>query len=127
MEFFINFENGSGLKYSTMDKFLNELRSEILDCIANGGTSFSVDVTADASCFQTETNPVQMILDAYHNALQDYSPEHLDVICENGHYHIMYHSRHDSFPVSGNIVAQEFVNTSALIEQLNQHHISYQI
>lgn len=127
MKFFINFENGSSMKYSDIESFINELRSEINDCMDNGGTSFSVDITADAPCFLTEQNYVQMILDKYQETLQNYSPEHLDVICENGYYYIMYHSRHDSFPVSENIVKKELVDKNILIEQLNQKHISYQI
>lgn len=44
-------DNGSGIKYRTKEDFLKEIALMINDCIANGGTYFSVDVETDASCF----------------------------------------------------------------------------
>lgn len=44
-------DNGSSIKYHTKEDFLNEIALMINDCIANGGTYFSVDVETDASCF----------------------------------------------------------------------------
>lgn len=44
-------DNGSGMGYYSKEAFLRELSLEIDDCIANGGTFFSVSVDADASCF----------------------------------------------------------------------------
>ena len=47
-------DNGSGMEYNTKEEFLKELSLEIDDCIANGGTYFSVSVDSDASCFYQE-------------------------------------------------------------------------
>ena len=44
-------DNGSGMKYTTKAGFLAEISAMIDDCIANGGTYFSVEVDTDASCF----------------------------------------------------------------------------
>lgn len=44
-------DNGSGMKYATKEEFLKEMSLMIDDCIANGGTYFSVQVDADESCF----------------------------------------------------------------------------
>ena len=50
-------DSGSGMKYKTKEEFMKEIGLMIDDCIANGGTFFSVDVDADASCFyQGEDN-----------------------------------------------------------------------
>lgn len=51
MKFYINSQNGSGMKYNTKEDFLNELSLMIDDCINNGGTFFSVECEADAICF----------------------------------------------------------------------------
>ena len=47
-------DSGSGMEYNTKEEFLKELSLEIDDCIANGGTYFSVSVDSDASCFYQE-------------------------------------------------------------------------
>lgn len=47
-------DNGSGMTYSSKEEFLNELSSEIDDCIANGGTFFDVQVDSDVSVFYKE-------------------------------------------------------------------------
>ena len=44
-------DNGSGMTYQTKEDFLKEISLMIDDCIANGGTHFTVSVDADASCF----------------------------------------------------------------------------
>ena len=44
-------DNGSGICYSTKEKFLKEISLMIDDCIKNGGTFFDVQVDSDASCF----------------------------------------------------------------------------
>lgn len=44
-------DNGSGMEYATKEDFLKEVSLMIDDCIANGGTYFSIAVDADASCF----------------------------------------------------------------------------
>ena len=56
MEFIIYTMNdsGSGMEYYSKEKFLKEMSLMIDDCIANGGTYFSVQVDADASCFYIE-------------------------------------------------------------------------
>lgn len=53
-EFFIGSLNASGMTFNTKEEFLEELSMMIDDCIANGGTYFSVDVDADASCYYSE-------------------------------------------------------------------------
>ena len=47
-------DNGSGMKYSTKEEFLNELSRMIDDCEANGGTHFDVEVLTNKSCFLDE-------------------------------------------------------------------------
>ena len=47
-------DNGSGMEFFNKEDFLEELSLMIDDCINNGGTSFSVNVYADASCFLCE-------------------------------------------------------------------------
>lgn len=47
-------DNGSGMLYSNKEEFLNELSLMIDDCIANGGSYFSVEVDTDASCFDCD-------------------------------------------------------------------------
>lgn len=47
-------DNGSGMTYYNKKKFLEEISLMIDDCVANGGTYFSVSVNADASCFYCE-------------------------------------------------------------------------
>lgn len=54
MKFHINTMNGSGMKYNTKEDFLKEIGLMIDDCIANGGTYFSAEVDADASCFYND-------------------------------------------------------------------------
>ena len=44
-------DNGSGMKYNTKEEFIGEVEKMIKDCYNNGGTFFSIDVDADASCF----------------------------------------------------------------------------
>lgn len=44
-------DNGSGMEYKTKEEFLKEIGLMIDDCIENGGTYFSVEVSSDASCF----------------------------------------------------------------------------
>ena len=44
-------DNGSGMKYFNKEDFIKEIGLMIDDCIANGGTDFCVEITADASCF----------------------------------------------------------------------------
>ena len=40
-------DNGTGMKYSTKEEFMNEI-SELIDtCMSNGGTYFSIDVEFD--------------------------------------------------------------------------------
>lgn len=53
MDFLIEtlYDNGSGMKYSTEEDFIHEIKSMIKDCKANGGTRFDVSVDTDASCF----------------------------------------------------------------------------
>ena len=51
MKFHIESDNGSGMKYNTKEDFIQELSLMIDDCIANGGTYFSVHYDSDASCF----------------------------------------------------------------------------
>lgn len=53
MKFYIETmnDNGSGMKYSTKEDFLNEVSLMIDDCIANGGKFFDVQIDSDASCF----------------------------------------------------------------------------
>lgn len=46
-------DNGSGMEYFSKEDFLEEISLMVDDCIANGGTSFSIQVDADASCFQS--------------------------------------------------------------------------
>lgn len=48
-------EGCSGCEYSNKEDFLKELSFMIDDCIANGGTYFSITVDADASCYWQET------------------------------------------------------------------------
>lgn len=54
MKFHINTMNGSGMKYNTKEDFLKEVSLMIDDCTDNGGTYFSIEVDADASCFYIE-------------------------------------------------------------------------
>lgn len=54
MKFFIDSENGSGMKCFAKTDFLAEVARMIEDCIANGGTEFSLSVYADAPCFSLE-------------------------------------------------------------------------
>ena len=51
MKLSIYTENGSGMKFSNKEEFLRELALMIDDCEANGGSFFSVEVYADASCY----------------------------------------------------------------------------
>lgn len=53
MEFSIYtmYDNGSGMEYLNKEDFLEEVGLMIDDCIANGGTYFSISVDTDASCF----------------------------------------------------------------------------
>lgn len=44
-------DNGSGAEYFTKQSFLEEISLMIDDCVANGGSYFSISVDADASCF----------------------------------------------------------------------------
>ena len=44
-------DNGSGMKYFTKEEFMKEIGLMVDDCIANGGTHFSVAVVSDVSCF----------------------------------------------------------------------------
>ena len=48
-------DNGSGMKYFSKEDFMKELSMEIDDCIANGGTFFSVEVNSDVSVFMKES------------------------------------------------------------------------
>lgn len=54
MKFSIYTENGSGQKYNNIEDFLNEIRLQIEDCKANGGTYYSLTIDSDASCFLEE-------------------------------------------------------------------------
>ena len=47
-------DNGSGMEFTTKEAFLKEVSLMIDDCIANGGTYFSIAVDADANCFCAE-------------------------------------------------------------------------
>ena len=51
MKFSIFCENGSGCYYESKEDFLKEILYMIDDCIASGGNNFSVEITADASCY----------------------------------------------------------------------------
>ena len=46
-------DNGTGMEYTTKEQFLHEVGLMVDDCIANGGTYFSINVDADESCFCT--------------------------------------------------------------------------
>ena len=48
-------EGCSGCEYSNKENFLKELSFMIDDCIANGGTYFSITIDADACCCWQET------------------------------------------------------------------------
>lgn len=53
-------DNGSGMSYTTKERFLNEVSAMIDDCVANGSTFFDIQVDSDASCFyQADDVPVQ--------------------------------------------------------------------
>lgn len=53
-------DNGSGMSYTTKERFLNEVSAMIDDCVANGGTFFDIQVDSDVSCFyQADDVPVQ--------------------------------------------------------------------
>ena len=56
MKFYIGTMNGSGMKYNTKEDFLKEIGLMIDDCITNGGTYFSAEIDADASCFYNDEN-----------------------------------------------------------------------
>ena len=47
-------DNGSGIRYNTKEEFIDEISKMINDCYMNGGTFFSIQVEADASCFNKE-------------------------------------------------------------------------
>ena len=47
-------DNGSGMEYHTKEELLEEISLMIDDCIANGGTYFTISVDADVSCFYCE-------------------------------------------------------------------------
>lgn len=47
-------DNGSGMEYCTKEEFLEEIGLMIDDCMANGGSFFSISVDADASCFSVD-------------------------------------------------------------------------
>lgn len=49
-------DNGSGMEYFDKEDFLKEISLMIDDCINNGGTYFSIQVYADASCFYCDEN-----------------------------------------------------------------------
>ena len=49
-------DSGSGMEYRTKADFLKEVGLMIDDCIANGGTFFSISVDADASCFYCDSD-----------------------------------------------------------------------
>ena len=53
MRFYIYIKNGSGvgIKYHKKENFLKEIIFMIKDCIASGGTYFSVSIETDANCF----------------------------------------------------------------------------
>ena len=53
MKFYICTRNNNGfvLKYRTKENFLKEIIFMIKDCIASGGTYFSVSIETDANCF----------------------------------------------------------------------------
>ena len=55
MVYYINMENGSGMKFKSKEDFLKEMNLMIDDCIANGGDWFSVEVNANAECFLVES------------------------------------------------------------------------
>ena len=59
MKFYIESDNGSGMKYASKEDFLKELSLQIDDCIENGGTYFAVHVDADAERFMTEDDDVK--------------------------------------------------------------------
>lgn len=51
MEFYIDMENGTGMKYDTKEEFIEELSRMIDDCAKHEGKYFSAFVDADANCF----------------------------------------------------------------------------
>lgn len=51
MEFYVDMENGTGMKYTNKKDFLDELSRMIDDCAKHGGSYFSTFVDADANCF----------------------------------------------------------------------------
>ena len=51
-------DNGTGMEYSTKEELLKEIALMVDDCIANGGTFFSVSVDSDASCFYCEAEEI---------------------------------------------------------------------
>ena len=54
MEFSIYNKDGSKIKYTDIERFINEIRIQIRDCIDNGGTYYSVTVDSDASCYSKD-------------------------------------------------------------------------
>lgn len=70
MDFLIEilYDNGSGMKYSTEEDFIHEVRSMIKDCESNGGTYFGVSVDTDASCF-ADNDDNKSDLEAFKNKL----------------------------------------------------------
>lgn len=49
-------DSGSGMEYYNKEDFLKEVGLMVDDCIANGGTYFSIQVDTDAICFYIEDN-----------------------------------------------------------------------
>ena len=47
------YDNGSGMRYTSKEDFLNELSLMIDDCINNGGSFFDAVIDSNASCFCT--------------------------------------------------------------------------
>ena len=75
----------------------------------------------------TESEKYQVIKNAIENALSKYSAENVDISKneENGMIDIIYHSRHNSFPIASNVCTSGGLSESDINKIADDYGIGY--
>ena len=75
----------------------------------------------------SKNEKIKMIKNAIESALSKYDAENVDIVQdeENGMVDIMYHSRHNSFPIVSNVCESDGLSESDVNQIADDYDIGY--
>ena len=73
----------------------------------------------------TKSEKIQSIKNAVENALSKYDASNVDIVKEEEMIYIVYHSRHNSFPIISNVCASDSLTESDIAQIADCYAIGY--